>query len=131
MNGRDSAAIRSRRRDRRDEVDKPLSCRGITGETRPRYDFTFASGADVNAYYVGMRLLPLTNGRLPPPAAGTQMPELRAGVRPASTADGCVSETHATYRGLAAAIAREWSAGDYRGIITPALCTRDLCLICN
>lgn len=32
---------------------------------------------------------------------------------------------------LVQAIAREWPAGDYRGIITPALCTCDLCLICN
>ncbi|KAL0101417.1 hypothetical protein PUN28_018918 [Cardiocondyla obscurior] len=40
-------------------------------------------------------------------------------------------ETHATIR-TGWAIAREWSTGDYRGIITlPAPCTCDLCLICN
>lgn len=39
-------------------------------------------------------------------------------------------ETNATFR-IGPGIVSGWSAGDYRGIITSALYTCDLCLICN
>lgn len=58
------------------------------------YDFTYVSGADVNAYYVGTRLLPITNGRLSPRLVHKRRSlgvgaHIRA--RLASTADGCIA----------------------------------------
>lgn len=63
----------------------------------------------------------------------TQMPRsLRTShtfMRFALTANGRMVKS--MQRSELVAIVREWSAGDYSGIITLALCTRDLRLICN
>lgn len=87
---------------------RSLSCRGIIideeGWITIVYDFmSGASGADVNAHYIGTRLLPITDGRLSPrlihKCRSLGWSRRRTHSRNSQLQLGWVcGETHATYR---------------------------------
>lgn len=115
----------------------PCSCHGIIGERRNTRSLRFYVRCPMQmsmCISVGTRLLPITSGRLSlwlihimPKAQGRRRAPPCDSHRDCGWVHG---ETHATFQNRRPWRA-EWSAGDYRGIITPALCTCDLCLICN
>lgn len=130
INAHDSAPARGA-----STLRSPCSCHGIIGERRNTvvYDFTFGvrcrcqcalrrHALTANHEWQVIAMVDTHNaeglgGRRTPPCDSHRL-------RMGAWRNPCDVQNWWPWRA-------EWSAGDYRGIITPALCTCDLCLICN
>lgn len=114
----------------------PCSCHGIIGERRNTvvYDFTFGVRCRCQCALRRHALTANHEWQVIAMVDTHNAEGLGVGAHPRAiriaTADGCMAKPMRRFR-IGGHGRAEWSAGDYRGIITPALCTCDLCLICN